>query len=105
MPRPTHRVLRGLIALSLAVSASVVFAQSDKDAEQTKRLRLQMRQIQQQQQEAQEAQAKADQARQQAEQSLKAQESDLQKQRENFKSQYGQRIEAAKVKAGDSPAR
>lgn len=70
-----------ILPLVLAVASLGVHAQSDKDAEQVKRLRLQMRQVQQQQQEAQEAQAKADQARQQAEASLKAQEGELLKQR------------------------
>lgn len=70
-----------LLPIVLVAASMVANAQSDKDAEQVKRLRLQMRQIQQQQQEAQEAQAKADQARLQAESALKSQEGELQKQR------------------------
>jgi chromosome segregation ATPase len=77
MPRFT----RVLVAMTLVVSSAVVHAQADKEGEQLKRLKLQMRQVQQQQQASQEAQAKADQARQQAEQVLKAQGSDLQKER------------------------
>lgn len=76
-----HSVLRGLIAFTLAISASLAHAQADKEGEQLKRLKLQMRQIQQQQQESQEAKAQAEQARAQAEQTLKAQDGDLQKQR------------------------
>ncbi len=79
--QPKHRVLRSVTALALALSATVTWAQADKDAEQLKRLKLQVRQAQQQQQEAQDAQAKADQARQQAEQSLKTLDGDVQKQR------------------------
>lgn len=79
--QPKLRLATGLLAVAMAVCAPLAFAQADKDAEQTKRLRLQMRQIQQQQQQAQEAQAQAEQARQKAEQSLKAQEGELQKQR------------------------
>jgi chromosome segregation ATPase len=79
--QPMPSLIRGLIALSLALSSAVVCAQADKEAEQLKRLKLQMRQVQQQQQESQEAQAKADQARLQAENALKAQDADLQKER------------------------
>lgn len=75
------RFTQHLLAALFAFATLCAQAQSDKDAEQVKRLRLQMRQVQQQQQEAQEAQAKADQARQQAEASLKAQEGELNKQR------------------------
>lgn len=77
-------IVRGrhvLMTCALGLLAVVAHAEPDKDAEQLKRLKLQVRQAQQQQQQAQEAQATADQARQQAEQSLKAQDSDLQKQR------------------------
>lgn len=74
-------LVRSLVASALVFGTWVAHAQSDKDAEQVKRLRLQMRQVQQQQQLAQEEQAKADQARQKAEQALKAQEADLSKQR------------------------
>lgn len=62
---------------------TLAHAQADKDAEQLKRLRLQVRQMQQQQQQAQEAQAQADRARQQAEQSLQSQAADLASQRAN----------------------
>lgn len=80
-----HGVHRGLntwvLPWVLALSSMTAHAQSDKDAEQVKRLRLQMRQVQQQHQQAQEAQAKAEQARLQAEASLKTQEGELDKQR------------------------
>lgn len=80
--RRRPRVWVHVIGAALLVSATLsVHAQSDKDSEQVKRLRLQMRQVQQQQQLAQEEQAKADQARQKAEQALKTQESDLSRQR------------------------
>lgn len=72
---------RGLIAVALSLSSALASAQADKEAEQLKRLKLQMRQVQQQQQESQETQAKADQARQRAEKALKAQDVDLQTER------------------------
>lgn len=75
---PWRRVLTAVV---LGLAALSAHAESDKDAEQLKRLKLQMRQAQQHQQAAQEAQAQAEQARQQAELSLKAQDADLQKQR------------------------
>ncbi len=73
---------RGLVrAAGLAMlmgGALVAHAQSDREQEQLKRLKLQLRQLQQAQSSAQEAQAKADQARQQAEQALKATQGQLQ---------------------------
>ena len=72
-----------LAGLTLACVVTLAHAQADKDAEQLKRLRLQVRQMQQQQQQAQEAQAQADRARQQAEQSLQSQAADLASQRAN----------------------
>jgi chromosome segregation ATPase len=73
---------RGLMrAASLAAlmgCALVAHAQSDREQEQLKRLKLQLRQLQQEQSTAQEAQSKADQARQQAEQALKATQGQLQ---------------------------
>jgi len=79
--QPMPSFARGLIAVALAMSSALACAQADKEAEQVKRLKLQMRQVQQQQQELQESQAKAEQARQQAEQALKAQDASLQQQR------------------------
>lgn len=79
--RRPSALARCLVVAVLVMTTGGVHAQSDKDAEQVKRLRLQMRQMQQQQQEAQDAQAQADRARQQSEQALKSQEADLQKQR------------------------
>lgn len=79
---PTMRSFaRGLMAVALVLLSATAFAQADKEAEQIKRLKLQMRHVQQQQQELQESQAKAEQARQQAEQALKAQDASLQQQR------------------------
>ena len=72
-----------LAGLTLACVVTLAHAQADKEAEQLKRLRLQVRQMQQQQQQAQEAQAQADRARQQAEQSLQSQAADLASQRAN----------------------
>ena len=100
-----HPVLRGVIALTFAISASMAHAQADKEGEQVKRLKLQMRQIQQQQQESQEAKAKAEQARAQAEQALKAQDGDLQKQRaaasgaSRKATALSQELEASKLEA------
>lgn len=80
--RPSAWATR-LAGLTLACVVTLAHAQADKDAEQLKRLRLQVRQMQQQQQQAQEAQAQADRARQQAEQSLQSQAADLASQRAN----------------------
>ena len=66
-----------LLALVLALSHTGVWAQADKDAEQIKRLRLQVRQSQQQLQQAQETLAQTEQARQRAEASQKAQDQAL----------------------------
>lgn len=75
-------VIATLIALVIALTVAwPAHAQSDKDAEQLKRLRLQLRQVQQQSQSAQAAQAQAEQARTQAEQALKSQAGDLQRER------------------------
>jgi chromosome segregation ATPase len=82
-----YAMLRRWVAACVMVSASlcstVVMAQADKDGEQIKRLKLQLRQIQQQQQATQEAQGQADQARAKAEEGLKAQEGDLKRERAN----------------------
>ena len=92
-----------LAGLALAFMATLAHAQADKDAEQLKRLRLQVRQMQQQQQQAQEAQAQADRARQQAEQSLQSQTADLAAQRANAasasrrSSALGKELEALKA--------
>lgn len=66
-----------LLALVLALSHTGVWAQADKEAEQLKRLRLQVRQSQQQLQQAQETLAQTEQARQRAEASQKAQDQAL----------------------------
>lgn len=80
-PGAHRRLSSRMLPWVLAFASLSAHAQSDKDAEQVKRLRLQMRQVQQQQQQAQEAQAKAEQARLQAEASLKSQEGELDRQR------------------------
>lgn len=73
-------LLAGVAMATLCFIGSA-HAQSDKDAEQVKRLRLQLRQVQQQSQSAQTAQAQAEQARLKAEQSLKQQEGELDRER------------------------
>jgi chromosome segregation ATPase len=72
------RMVRMAGMAALMGCALVAHAQSDREQEQLKRLKLQLRQLQQEHGSAQEAQAKADQARQQAEQALKAAQGQLQ---------------------------
>ncbi len=72
------RIVRVASVAALMGCALVAHAQSDREQEQLKRLKLQLRQLQQEHGSAQEAQAKADQARQQAEQALKAAQGQLQ---------------------------
>ncbi len=79
--RPWGPVKPWLLALTLALSHTWVWAQADKEAEQLKRLRLQVRQSQQQLQQTQETLAQAEQARQRAEASQKAQDTELSRQR------------------------
>lgn len=69
------------VAMAMLCFIGSAHAQSDKDAEQVKRLRLQLRQVQQQSQSAQAAQAQAEQARQKAEQALQSQQGDLLRER------------------------
>lgn len=69
--------LQGLALAVVCGLLSPAHAQSDKEQEQIKRLRLQIRQLQQEQASSQQAQSRADKGRAEAEQALKSLQADV----------------------------